>query len=58
MIVCLCNGLNDKEIQSISKEEYESIVRCGKCRECYELLTAKEIEHEALSSTGTQAAKG
>ena len=45
MYICNCNGLNKKDIESLTLTEYLDIVGCGKCSEevfrILESLTAK-----------------
>lgn len=34
MIICICNNLNEKDFDKLTEDEYNEIVKCGKCREC------------------------
>jgi bacterioferritin-associated ferredoxin len=50
MIACICNNLTDKQIKELSLEQYEEIVKCGKCRQyVMDLITNyAEVEFKAF----------
>lgn len=64
MIVCICNGLNDRDIKEIcdsceSKEEFTNCINAKmkerSCRSCYcELVKSFDNEGEKVSSTGSK----
>jgi uncharacterized protein YuzB (UPF0349 family) len=41
MIVCVCNNLNEDDINNISMEEWNCLKSCGICKETVEKILTK-----------------